>query len=54
MGNQRGEHVVPYTERTRDGAVYRDPTAREAADFPEQWLNIPAHLKKQAEKPSKQ
>jgi len=53
MGNQRGERVVPYTERKNDGAIYRAPGDRKAADFPEQWLNIPAHLKKQADKPAK-
>lgn len=53
MGNQRGEHVVPYTERTQDGAIYRAPNDRRAADFPEHWLNIPAHLKKISDQPAK-
>ncbi len=53
MGNQRGEHVVPYTERTQDGAIYRAPGDSKAADFPEQWLNIPAHLKKISDQPAK-
>jgi N-acetylglucosamine-6-sulfatase len=37
-GNQRGEHVVPYTERKHRGATFRDRTATKAADFPEEWL----------------
>ena len=53
MGNQRGEHVVPYTERTQDGAIYRAPGDSKAADFPEHWLNIPAHLKKISDQPAK-
>jgi arylsulfatase A-like enzyme len=36
--NQRGEHVVPYTERKHRGSTFRDRTAIKAADFPEEWL----------------
>ena len=36
--NQRGEHVVPYTERKHRGATFRDRPAIKAADFPEEWL----------------
>lgn len=36
--NQRGEHVVPYTERKHNGATFRDMSATKAADFPKEWL----------------
>lgn len=36
--NQRGENVVPYTERKHNGATFRDMTAIKAADFPKEWL----------------
>ena len=36
--NQRGEHVVPYTERKHRGATFRDINSIEAANFPVEWL----------------
>lgn len=36
--NQRGERVVPYTERLHRGSTFRNMTDIKAADFPEDWL----------------
>ncbi|MGE0667233.1 MAG: sulfatase [Sphingomonadales bacterium] len=41
LANTQGKHVVPFTERTSLGAVYRSPTGAKAADFPPQWLVEP-------------
>jgi arylsulfatase A-like enzyme len=36
-----GSHVVPYTERTNEGIVWRNTDGGEAAPFPDKWLKEP-------------
>ena len=38
LANNRGEHVIPYTEKWGPGAHSRDRNGSEAAPFPENWL----------------
>jgi arylsulfatase A-like enzyme len=38
LSNKRGQHVVPYTERTSRGQVFRNLDGTRAADFPADWL----------------
>jgi arylsulfatase A-like enzyme len=41
LASNKGQHVVPYTERRSEGAVYRDRNGTGAAPFPPQWLKAP-------------
>jgi arylsulfatase A-like enzyme len=41
LARQDGSHVVPYTERTNEGIVWRNPDGAEAAPFPDKWLKPP-------------
>jgi arylsulfatase A-like enzyme len=41
LGNRDGKHVVPYTERTSAGLVYRNKEGAEAAPYPPEWLKAP-------------
>jgi len=41
LASNKGQHVVPYTERRSEGAVYRDKNGTGAASFPPQWLKAP-------------
>lgn len=41
LANDKGEHVVPYTQRYSSGLVLRDKDGSPAAQFPEQWLTTP-------------
>lgn len=41
LANDKGEHVVPYTQRYSSGLVLRDKDGPPAARFPEQWLTTP-------------
>jgi arylsulfatase A-like enzyme len=41
LDNNRGQHVVPYTEKTSSGLVHRDVNGTRAADFPSQWYVPP-------------
>lgn len=41
LARQDGSHVVPYTERTNEGIVWRNPDGAEAAPFPDRWLKPP-------------
>jgi arylsulfatase A-like enzyme len=41
LANREGRHVVPYTQRTGSGAVYRDKDGSGAAPFPPEWLKSP-------------
>ena len=41
LGNSQGKHVVPYTEKTSAGVVYRDKNGTHAADFPPEWYTAP-------------
>jgi arylsulfatase A-like enzyme len=41
LASNKGQHVVPYTERRSEGAVYRDRNGAGAAPFPPQWLKAP-------------
>ena len=41
MANRAGKHIVPYTERTSPGVVYRDQGGTRAADFPKGWYRQP-------------
>jgi arylsulfatase A-like enzyme len=43
LANAKGQHVVPYTEKTSPGVVYRVETGAHAADFPAGWYR-PADL----------
>jgi len=38
LANNKGQHVVPYTEKYAQGQVFRNLQGREAADFPAEWL----------------
>lgn len=38
LANNKGQHVVPFTERTSRGQVFRNLNGAEAADFPAEWL----------------
>ena len=38
LSNNKGEHVVPYTEKFSSGAVFRERDRSTAAEFPEHWL----------------
>jgi len=38
LANNRSQHVVPYTERTSRGQVFRNLEGSRAADFPAGWL----------------
>lgn len=47
LANRRGQHVVPYTEKTSSGLVHRDVNGTHAADFPPQWYvqpNLPGKM----------
>jgi arylsulfatase A-like enzyme len=47
LANGRGQHVVPYTEKTSSGLVNRDVNGTRAADFPPQWYvqpNLPTKM----------
>lgn len=47
LANNRGQHVVPFTEKTSSGLVYRKIDGPKAADFPEDWYvepNLPSKL----------
>jgi arylsulfatase A-like enzyme len=47
LANNRGQHVVPYTEKTSSGLVNRDVNGTRAADFPPQWYvqpNLPTKM----------
>jgi arylsulfatase A-like enzyme len=41
LANSKGKHVVPYTEKTSAGVVYRDQNGMRAADFPPEWYTAP-------------
>ena len=41
LGTSQGKHVVPYTEKTSAGVVYRDKNGTHAADFPPEWYTAP-------------
>jgi arylsulfatase A-like enzyme len=41
LASSNGQHVVPYTERRSEGAVYRKQNGPGAAPFPPQWLKAP-------------
>ena len=41
LARKDGSHVVPYTERTNEGIVWRNPQGGEAAPFPDKWLKTP-------------
>lgn len=41
LSNDKGEHVVPYTQRYSSGLVLRDKDGSKAAEFPPQWLTTP-------------
>lgn len=41
LANNKGEHVVPYTEKRAPGVVYRGIHGPRAADFPQQWYIEP-------------
>ncbi len=41
LSNRRGEHVVPYTERTSPGLILRKQGGTRAADFPAGWYSAP-------------
>jgi hypothetical protein len=41
LSNDKGEHVVPYTQRYSSGLVLRDKDGAKAAEFPPQWLTTP-------------
>ena len=41
LSNRKGEHVVPYTERTSPGLVLRKQGGTRAADFPAAWYSAP-------------
>jgi arylsulfatase A-like enzyme len=43
LANNKGQHVVPYTEKTSPGVVYRVEGGTHAADFPAGWYK-PADL----------
>ena len=38
IANSKGEHVVPYTYKFNQGAVFRHPDRSEAAEFPDKWM----------------
>jgi arylsulfatase A-like enzyme len=38
LANNRGEHVIPYTEKWGPGAHYRNREGSTAAEFPDDWL----------------
>jgi len=38
LANRKGQHVVPFTERTSQGQVFRSLDGAKAADFPDTWL----------------
>ena len=47
LANNKGQHVVPYTEKTSSGLVNRDANGTRAADFPPQWYvqpNLPTRM----------
>jgi arylsulfatase A-like enzyme len=41
LASNKGQHVVPFTERRSEGAVYRKQDGPGAASFPPQWLKAP-------------
>ena len=41
LSNRKGEHVVPYTERTSPGLILRKQGGTRAADFPAGWYSAP-------------
>jgi arylsulfatase A-like enzyme len=41
LASNEGQHVVPFTERRSEGAVYRNQNGPGAASFPPQWLKAP-------------
>lgn len=41
LQNGKGQHAVPYTERTSPGIVYRTEGGAHAADFPSSWYRRP-------------
>lgn len=41
LANDKGEHVVPFSERTSEGIVWRSKDGARAADFPPKWLKEP-------------
>lgn len=41
LANENGQHVVPYTQRTAEGIVWRNENGARAADFPAKWLKAP-------------
>jgi arylsulfatase A-like enzyme len=41
LANERGEHTVPYGQRTAEGIVWRNQRGGRAADFPAKWLKAP-------------
>jgi N-acetylglucosamine-6-sulfatase len=41
LANDRGEHVIPYTEKWGPGAHSRNRDGSHAAHFPESWLKSP-------------
>jgi arylsulfatase A-like enzyme len=41
LARSDGVHAVPYTRRTAEGIVWRNPDGAEAAPFPERWLKPP-------------
>lgn len=38
ISNAKGEHVVPYTLKFNQGAVFRHPDRSKAASFPDKWM----------------
>jgi len=41
LASNKGQHVVPFTERRSEGAVYRKQNGPGAVSFPPQWLKAP-------------
>ena len=47
LANGKGEHVVPYTQKTSSGLVHRDVNGTHVADFPPEWYvqpNLPSKM----------
>ena len=38
LANSKDEHVIPYTEKYNQGAVFREADRSRAAEFPKKWL----------------
>lgn len=47
LANNKGQHVVPYTQKTSSGLVHRNVDGPHAADFPADWYvkpNLPTKM----------